>query len=329
MTTVQINFSDLPLGYDQIDEKSADELQKTKPNQNVLRCCVRNCHNFLARVRRSEHDSKSFCTIHGIRVSTRPTYVYRDKNQNLILETKLFQGLKKVENWRIGNENSEDALSWNVFLPIERSGSLSILFEKLTGLKPNSEPELFFWGNRIKSSSTVEWAELKNIREKLEADFRIPTEPDIAIVVPGQAVILIEAKFGSKNPVLGRKENYEDYKDDFINRYWSDPDPLIRENINQHTLDQLCRNAIFLVWLSNAYKAENKFLFNLVRSCDESNVENEMSKVLKQGIITFKRKTWEDLFLIVCELGESLKPVQEYFKNKTYCLKKAFSLQEK
>lgn len=304
MTTFPIQWNSLPYGCNEIDEAAANELSKIGNDKEEVCCCIKQCNKRLTRVRRGIKDPNVFCPEHQIRVSSRPTYVYKRRDDNLILEPLLFSGLSKVENWRIGNENSEDALTWNIIVPILRVGGLNVLFEQLTGQKPKNKPELFLWGNAILDETTTKWAQLSKIRDELEPNFPIPTEPDIAIVAPGQAILLIEAKFGSRNPSFSRKDDYEDCIDDFKNRYWADPDPINRDVIGPDSLDQLCRNAVFLSWLAKEYNADQRFLINLVRSVDEKDVEERMQKILNPNVVSFQRKTWEELYLIVKQLVE-------------------------
>jgi len=49
-----------------------------------------------------------------------PTYVLQDHLENFIVGRELVDTLTgKAETWRLGNENSEDALSFNVFRSLQ------------------------------------------------------------------------------------------------------------------------------------------------------------------------------------------------------------------
>ena len=138
-------------------------------------------------------------------MSTKPTYIYRDPERNFIVGKDIPTRIAKVENWRLGFETSEDALSWNVFVGLYALKGLAEAFEKLTGTIPTGEPELYLWGNRI-DSDCAPWPNLHEVRKQLERDMAIPTEPDIMLRIPGQAIVLIEAKFGSPNGRLAGKK---------------------------------------------------------------------------------------------------------------------------
>ncbi len=295
-----------------------------------IQCCVKNCANWVQRRRRGQKPQVSnFCPAHGISISKSPTYVYKDFTRNFIVGHALLNRIKKVESWRLGNERSEDAVSWNVFVGLYGLGGLKQAFEKLSGLKPVENPELFLWGNRIDvKCSTL--PELEQIRSKLENGLTIPTEPDIMLRVPGQAIILIEAKFGSANGTFKYKESRFGSIGDYLKRYFSKPgmaDPLNRKWIAKQTpenvLEQLCRNAIFARWL--AAKGERPIVVNLVRKMS-ANDEEKFRNHLSSDRILFFRRTWEELYGLPIIAIEKATTLRRYFENKTLNLSRAFEL---
>jgi hypothetical protein len=98
------------------------------------------------------------------------------------------------ESWRLGNERSEDALSWNVFVTLAGLRGLGVAFQRLTGIEVDVEPELYLWGMRISDERPQVWTRLKDVRLALENGAAWPTEPDVMLRVPGRAIALIEAK---------------------------------------------------------------------------------------------------------------------------------------
>ena len=113
--------------------------------EDAIRCCVHGCDQWLARRRRGPIDARTFCPVHGISVSTSPTYVYKDYRDNFIIGLPMLEEVKpfKVESWRLGNERSEDALSWNCFVGLVRLNGLASVFRALTGLEAGSRLELY------------------------------------------------------------------------------------------------------------------------------------------------------------------------------------------
>lgn len=65
-------------------------------------------------------------------MSTKPTYIYRETERNFIVGKDIPSRIAKVENWRLGFETNEDALSWNVFVGFYALKGLAKAFESLT-----------------------------------------------------------------------------------------------------------------------------------------------------------------------------------------------------
>jgi len=341
MTTNLLHWhSDPPFGVSDIEPDAAGRYKPNAHNamirEQAIRCCVRGCNNWLSRVHRGKTDPNVFCPAHGIRMSTRPTYVYRSncKNKNLILGRDFFRSIEKVESWRMGNENSEDALSWNVCASFLKVGALGELFKHLTGFPPAAYPTLYLWGNEVSPDRVVRcWPNLMAVRGELENDLPLPTEPDIALAVPGHAVVLVEAKFGSSNSTFKGKEDRFGGVQGYLKRYCVEPglpDPLQREEIArlepQEILQQLCRNAVFAARLTHRTKSSEAVVINLVRATDEPHVEEQMRRHVSEEVITFRRRTWESVLDLAKSIGSTLEPLRCYMENKTYCLQRAFSL---
>src|ERR1700690_882294 len=122
--------------------------------------------------RGTRRDAACFCPEHHLRVSpSRPTYVYDTYERNLIVDHQLFRSVKKVESWRLPNETSEDALTWNVLVGLSRLGRLREAVQVLTSIKPLAEPTLYLWGNEIGAESARLWPALGQVRERLEPGF--------------------------------------------------------------------------------------------------------------------------------------------------------------
>ena len=331
--------SDIPYGIDELKWEAALRYSKGSPDSllhgDKMQCCIKDCNELLPRRRNGQRsDPRLFCPQHGISVSTSPTYVFKDSSRNFIVGRELVSQMKKVEKWRLGNENSEDALSWNVFVGLYALGGLAQAFEKLTGFAPKCTPELHLWGNLIDGECNHSCDLLKTPREELEKDIgRLKTEPDIILRVPGQAIVLIEAKCGSPNGVFAKtKERFGRIKD-FLNRYRcrdGAPDPLNREWIKtqdpKNILEQLCRNVVFAQRL--AAEGEMSMVINLVtRSAikkEARNDEDHFRKHLFGETVYFHRRTWEDLKALPVIQSQPASVLRRYLENKTINLSKAF-----
>ena len=142
--TVPVGVSDFePDAERRYTERAANALIR----REEIRCCIRGCSRWIARRRRGV--PAEYCPDHHISISTSPTYVFQDWRSNFIVNPAPISGMSKVEKWRLGNESSEDALSWNVFVPLLHLGLLPALLEQLDLDGTTSEVELYLWGNRV------------------------------------------------------------------------------------------------------------------------------------------------------------------------------------
>jgi hypothetical protein len=293
-----------------------------------LQCCIRDCEELLLKRHRGQEPC--FCPKHGISVSTKPTYIYRDAERNFIIGRDILKSVSKVERWRLGFETSEDAVSWNVFVGLYTLEGLSEAFETLTGVVPLREPELYLWGNRIGFNCTP-WPDLHRVRAVLEKGTAIPTEPDIMLRVPGQAVVLIEAKFGSPNSNLSKKKGRFGSAMEFLKRYRCKEgatDPLnrkwISEQRDERILEQLCRNVIFAHWLASV--SEQPFVVNLVTR-KARNDEQLFRQHLGENVVRFRVRTWEDICGFSAIQSQQATVLRRYLENKTLNLLPAFDLE--
>jgi hypothetical protein len=323
--------SDTPYGLSDIEPDAASRYRAAIPDSllrgDLLRCCIRDCKNLLPKRHRGQ--DHSFCPIHRISMSAKPTYVYREKRRNFIVGRGVSERIAKVENWRLGFETSEDALSWNVFVGLYALEALEAAFEALTGAIASEEPELYLWGGRIDTDG-AQWSKLHEVRQALEKGLAIPTEPDIILRVPGQAVVLIEAKFGSPNGSFAGKRGRFGAVTEYLKRYKSRDgadDPLnrgwISEQEDKGILEQLCRNVIFAHWLVAG--DEGPFVINLVTK-HAANDEQLFRQHLNDNEVQFRVCTWEDLFDLPVIQDEKASVLRLYLKNKTRNLSPAFDL---
>ncbi len=232
----------------------------------------------------------------------------------------------------MGLERSEDALSFNVFKSIYSHGLLKDLTEHLLDQKLDQEPQLFLWGINMESYDA--WDLLIAARHRFESNLPVErplTEPDIAIYVPGQVVVLIEAKFTSKNPVykagpransqsLTLNELIEIYQDRTLRTL-----SLEKAVQSKQVHYQLWRNMVFAEWMASFYgnQLEHRVL-NLV--CDQSETESveQFGRLFNPGWEdTFQRVTWESIYAW-SKRHPRLTMLSNYLEQKTASLKPAF-----
>lgn len=125
------------------------------------------------------------------------TYVYTDYRNNLIVDPDNVAIRRKAErDPRIAHENSEDALTWNVFRGLQYLKALDGASTQLFGT--TGPVEAYFWTLSAKGET---WQPLLQIFGVLEAHISPQgqrSEPDLVLVnEKGRRVVFVEAKFGA------------------------------------------------------------------------------------------------------------------------------------
>ncbi len=309
---------------------------------DLIRCYVRGCRHFVRRPTRRQPGQ--LCPDHGIYCHHSrygSTYRYADVRRNIIASPDLFAERIvghpfKFESHRLGSENSEDALSWNVFRSLQEAGCLAQMAELLIGESHAEQPRLYLWGIRVDDDSFEPWDLLIAARERFEN--RLPvrrpqTEPDIALHLPGRYLVLIEAKFTSPNPVYERgprKDAQSLTLDELLDIYW---DPTLRildyeKAKSQPRIQyQLWRNMVFAEWMANLDGlAAHPYCVNLVRSQSECSTAIAFQGLLNSsGGQSFRRCVWQSLAAAdFLQSSSAVTALTSYLGTKTAHLRKAF-----
>jgi len=238
----------------------------------------------------------------------------RDTEQ---LEAMRRSNTKFEQRW--AHENSEDALTWNVFRTFEKVRKLSPLVAVLTGgrVQMAGPIELIPWGYH----NGGPWDPLKKARAYFEPRKGVPTEPDV-VLLGGSGVVFVEAKFGSPNkrkePDISRYQVGEFYKRCFTADLASVP------------YHQLVRHFLFAAHVAEQLGIRQFMLVNLVRRSSQQELGNT-SRNFGQDFLKepnqFRQATWEDIydaFLRSNGLSPELDLLRRYFENKTWNLQPAF-----
>ena len=306
----------------------------------------------------------TICRRHGLEIH-KSTFVYYNGNsrddkkkarlRNLLLfggedfVTKhILDNGHKAESYRLGYENSEDALTWNIFGGLLYYERLHQVYNQLTGANSSSNQlELFLWGLKIDFSAqqTETWAPLMKVRKHLEKDIkRFFTEPDIMILGP-EHLVCIEAKFTSGNTlVLKGKPDRESEKptsrEGLIERYirrnkmWNPP-VITPEELGEKIHSQLLRMLVFTSTMAQLEK--RKWIVANLISTTQWDKKNNKSRGYDFDDPTpsipasvrnnFKFISWEyDIYENILKHDSALVELSAYMKNKTANLKKAFKL---
>jgi hypothetical protein len=310
-----------------------------------------------------------YCPVHGIRihVATR-TFVYYNGSdapskrtaalRNIRFERDYFAdrilgNATKAETHRICNETSEDALTWNVFARLARERMLRKLVSNLTNQDLKDEPELYLWGLKVNlrdssnshDHSPALFSPLAHARDVFEPDItNYLTEPDIMLYVPGQLLLLVEAKFTSGNPtakgsaaddVLGAKPTS---RAGILERYRSAALPdraLVADAATDPFYSQLYRNVVFAIHMANQLGVQWG-LGNLVRESEPHQKPRKadfqdptpfIHTILpKHSHNRFAFYSWERLYADHVAKATGLSDLAQYMNNKSAYCAKAFAI---
>ena len=144
-----------------------DLKEKISVTEDHVECPVRGCKVVVERQRKQSNpkDERFKCPKHKIFVSP-STFIYESELSNLLWcdqsDLKLFNDIKMVKREsRIDHENSEDAVSWNVFRFLERNNLLLAFAKSITGI--NSDyADMIWWSYYQKENDS--WSYLNKAR---------------------------------------------------------------------------------------------------------------------------------------------------------------------
>lgn len=252
------------------------------------KCPIGGCHLDAITIGVKRQSRIPVCVEHGIRLHA-GTFVYWNGVANEVaarlrniqvrpdLARKFVAGKTgKIESGRLGYEMSEDALSWNVFVGLMEAGALAKAVSHLCGTMPSREPDLYLWGFRIvdRADPPEAFAPLNAVRLVLEKGIgKFVTEPDITLVIPGELLLCIEAKFGSGNPFAHPGKNTAGAKptdvDGLVARYLPASAMAARSAIDRAEVkdplhSQLFRNVVFAAEMAAVEGIEDWRVVNLV-----------------------------------------------------------------
>lgn len=297
--------------------------QDLKDRINITResveCPVKGCQTIVERQRKVFVADKRFqCSTHQIFIGP-STFEYPDESQNLLWkdgeDLDLLSRIKSVKREsRIARDNSEDAVTWNVFRFLEKSGLVKLWLKKITGTEQGS-PELIWW-----SYSQVEkdrWSELNKSRKDFGESPKRGTEPDL-IIATDQSVIFIEAKLnsGNKTPGSPNRKKYDTGADSCYGKVFKSDYETVAIRDQKYELMRM-----WLIGIRTAERTGKSFwLVNLVRKGQERDIETEFKKHIKENAQRlFERAVWEDIYELIAgtEKNTSRDMVLDYFRNKT------------
>ena len=160
-----------------------DLKEKINITEMTAKCPIKDCDVIVKRQRNSFKREEIFCCPeHKIYISP-STFEYQDESDNLLWkdqdDMELLKKIKTVKREsRMARDNSEDALTWNLFRFLDKNDLVEKVMEAILGL-PIKSPELIYWSYSHKENGS--WSALNEARTYFGEQIKRGSEPDIII----------------------------------------------------------------------------------------------------------------------------------------------------
>jgi len=302
---------------------AANDLKTTiNVSETHVECPVKACKKIVPRQRGTFQRSEKFlCPEHGIYISP-STFEYDKPTDNLLwkneVDLDLLRRISAVKREsRIARDNSEDAVTWNIFRFLEKEKLLSN-YLSLSSKNEVLNPEVIYWS--YSQSEQAVWSQLVEARKELELKPDKGSEPDV-IVISDKALFVIEAKLNANNNTMPTSRDplvKEKYVSGGCGWYQS----AFKSDFETVAISDR-KYELLRFWLLGSWMAKQqglKFvLINLVPSEKEKDIESKFKRHIKENTDrTFLRLTWESIYSIIHEAANPRKDsILEYFRNKT------------
>lgn len=288
----------------------------------TVECPVIGCHYRVERQRKSfKREDKFRCPVHRIYISP-TTFEYENDMDNLLwrstADLALLDSIKAAKREsRITRENSEDALTWNVFRYLETSGQLGHLLSEVTRGE-HRRTELIYWS--YSQNTRGAWPELNKARKEFGEHLQRSSEPDL-IAVSDKGLFFIEAKLMASNDTMpSDKNNRKKYLvggDEWYKKVFSANYEAIAVEAKKYEL--------FRFWLLGSWLAKEIgkefYLINVVLSEREKHIEQQFAPFIYQTPNRqFKRIAWEEIRSYISKFAPASlekSTLWAYFDNKT------------
>lgn len=300
---------------------------KLKPQIQIttdtVECPVQGCATHVERQRKSFRCEPKFrCPKHGIYISP-STFQYETEDENLLWsspedQTLLEQISTVKRESRMARDNSEDALTWNVFRCLEKENDLDRTLSILTG-SDIKNASLVYWSYSVRHGDVLPG--LAEARSVFGERTGRGSEPDI-IAISDDALIIVEAKLTASNDTTpsnpARCQGYVTGASSWYGHAFSADFETVAIAQKRY---ELLRFWLLGTW--TASKANQRlYLINLVRAGKETDIESSFTANLKNRGHRwyFMRRTWEDIYGALKNRSRSshnIKTLLSYMKNKT------------
>ncbi len=303
--------------------------QKIIVQESTVECPVTGCNQIVNRQRNHFRCLEEFkCQTHGIYISP-STFEYSNRLDNILWKDKqdieLLNNICNVkrESYRLARDNSEDAVTWNVFRYLEKY-SLKRLLSEIAGYAIE-DPEIIYWSYCQPEKAL--WSKLQRARLEFETNPNKGSEPDL-IVRANNALFFIEAKVNANNITVPSSNNpqvearYAKGGDNWYSQVFNSSYREVSFTAKKY---ELMRFWLLGSWIAHHLNI-NFFLVNLVPEQKEQNIATTFSKYIVPAEITgnqgrvFRKLTWENVYNVIaldCQTIPEKKIVLQYLKNKS------------
>ncbi len=317
-------------------EELKDRIEIT---ERTVECPVKGCAEQVERQRVVfKREDRYKCPKHNIYISP-STFEYQREEDNLLWKEKadmeLLERINRAKReTRMPRDNSEDAVTWNVFRFLERNNLLSSVIGELA-MSAVKNPEAIYWSYSQKENTS--WSELNRARKEFGEQVERGSEPDI-IIKSDNALFFIEAKLTAGNVTIpsdkSSSKKYQTGGDNWFSK-------VFKSDYKTVAIDEK-KYELLRFWLIGTWMAKQMSLdfclFNLVLSKNEKEIEAIFKKHIyeNQGM-KFIRISWEHIYEQILNSGLSgtdKDMIIEYFRNKTIGydekgrLKRAFAISQ-
>lgn len=289
---------------------------------DLVNCPVNGCPVKVERQRIAfKRDARFYCPEHRIYISS-STFEYEVETENLLWkdasDLALLAAIKSCKREsRMARENSEDALTWNVFRYLERSNLLSPLLTSITG-RVFHFVDLIYWSYSLGCAGA--WPVLDQARLEFGETVSRGSEPDL-ICVTNDALFFIEAKFTTSNKTKpGDTRNVKKYLTGG-NRWYEQVFASEYETVAV----QAQKYELLRFWLLGSWMAAQTdrtfYLLNVVRDDQEKDIKQIFSPHIRTtSDRSFLRLSWEEIYRFVARNGletHQKTTLMQYFTYKT------------
>jgi len=288
----------------------------------TVECPVKGCTEKVERQRKDtcKKKTKFKCPIHKIVISP-STFEYPSESDNLLwkegLDKELLEKIKEVKREsRMAHDNSEDAVSWNIFRFLEKNSLIEGFLNLITGSTIKST-EVVYWSYSQEEDTSC--SELNEARKEFGEKTAEGSEPDI-IIKTDSALFFIEAKLNAGNETIpgdvSNSEKYEAGGDNWFSKVFNSDFKTVAMAEKKY---ELMRFWLLGTWIAKQQSLDF-YLISLVLSGRDVNIEAIFKRHIKENRRSkFLRVTWETIYRYILKSNFSRdKDIMiRYFRNKT------------